>query len=123
MIQFKDNLLEKELELLRKFSPPVVGSLILSSDGFPVAEDLPDGFGEEQAAAKASAILALAERIAFELRRGNLKQILLSAEAGYVIVTLINKHAALAVLCQERAKVAMVLLDIAYTVEKLRQFL
>ncbi|MGB0386775.1 MAG: roadblock/LC7 domain-containing protein [Ardenticatenaceae bacterium] len=123
MIQFKVDQLQQELELLRRFSPAVNGSLILSSDGFPLAEDLPSELGEERTAAKAAAMLALGERIAFELGRGNLNQLLLGGKAGYVIVALINESAALTVLCKKQAKMAMALLDIAYTVEELQKLL
>ena len=123
MIHFKPNVLEKELELLRQHSPFVVGSFLFSHDGILLAEDSPRRLGEKKAAAKAIAMLALAERISFELGRGNLRQIFLGGDAGYVIVTLINEDTALAVICEKQVKVAMVLLDIAYTVQNLRLFL
>lgn len=123
MIHFKPYVLEKELRLLRYHSPSVVGSFLFSHDGILLAEDSPDCLSEKKAAAKAIAMLALAERISFELGRGNLKQIFLGGEAGYVIVTLINEYTALAVICEKQVKMAMVLLDIAYTVHNLRLFL
>jgi predicted regulator of Ras-like GTPase activity (Roadblock/LC7/MglB family) len=68
-------------------------------------------------------MLALGERIALELGRGSLDQIFLKGDAGYVIVALINNQAALTVLCQEESKVAMVLLDVAYSVKQLQPLL
>ncbi len=123
MIHFNPNVLEKELKLLRQYSPSVVGSLLFSHDGILLAEDLLHRLNEKKAAAKAIAMLALAERISFELGRGNLKQIFLGGEAGHVIVTLINENTALAVICEKQVRVAMVLLDIAYTVKTLRLLL
>lgn len=123
MTHFKPNVLEKELKLLRQYSPSVVGSLLFSHDGILLAEDSLHRLNEKKAAAKAIAMLALAERISFELGRGNLKQIFLGGEAGHVIVTLINENTALAVICEKQVRVAMVLLDIAYTVKNLRLFL
>lgn len=117
------NVLEKELKLLRQYSPSVVGSLLFSHDGILLAEDSLHRLSEKKAATKAIAMLALAERISFELGRGNLKQIFLGGDAGHVIVTLINENTALAVICEKQVKMAMVLLDIAYTVKILRLLL
>lgn len=123
MIQFKVDKLKEQLENMRDFSPAVIGSLILSIDGWPIAEDLPNDFGEEPTAARSASMLALGERIAQELGRGGLNQIFLKGDAGYVIVALINQQAALTVLCQEDSKVAMALLDVAYSVEQLQPLL
>lgn len=123
MIQFKVDKLKEQLVKMRDFSPAVTGSLILSIDGWPIAEDLPSHFGEEGTAARSAAMLALGERIAQELGRGCLDQIFLKGDGGYVIVALINSQAALTVLCQEESKVAMALLDVAYSAEQLRHLL
>lgn len=123
MIQFKVDKLKEQLEKMRDFSPAVTGSLILSIDGWPIAEDLPNNFDEEGTAARSASMVALGERIAEELGRGSLNQIFLKGDMGYVIVALINKQAALTVLCQEDSKVAMTLLDVAYSVEQLQPLL
>ncbi len=123
MIHFKANVLEKELKLLRQYSPSVVGSLLFSHNGILLAEDSSRASGEKKAAAKAIAMLALAERISFELGRGGLEQICLGGEAGYVIVTIVNDDTALAVICKKEVKVPMVLLDISYAIKNLRSLL
>lgn len=123
MIQFKVDKLKEQLQSMRDFSPAVIGSLILTIDGWSIAEDLPNSFGEEPTAARSASMLALGQRIAQELGRGSLSQIFLKGDAGYIIVALINKQAALTVLCQEDSKMAMTLLDVAYSVEQLRPLL
>lgn len=123
MIQSQLNVLEKELTLLRQHSPFVAGSLLFSQNGILLAEDSSHASGKRKAAAKAIAMLVLAERISFELERGNLKQIFLGGEAGHVIVIIVDDNTALAVICEKQVKVPMVLLDIAYTVKNLRALL
>jgi len=41
MIEYKVELLEKQLRELRRLTPAGIGSLILSMEGLPVAADLP----------------------------------------------------------------------------------
>lgn len=120
---FKVDLLEEQLRMLRRFSPAVVGAIILSSEGLPIASDLPSDLGEERTAAKSASMVALGERIASELGRGDLDQIFLSGDDGYVVVARITFDAALTVLCKQDARMAMALLDIRYSVEQLRRFL
>ncbi|MBA3530828.1 MAG: roadblock/LC7 domain-containing protein [Ardenticatenales bacterium] len=123
MIEFRVDQLEKLLKELRRLTPSVIGSIILSSEGLPIAADLPSSFGEERIAARSASMLALGERIAAELRRGGLDQIFISGSDGYVVVALINEVAALTVLYSANARVAMAILDVHYSVEQLRRVL
>lgn len=125
MTRYKVDHLKEQLSQLKTHSPAIIGSMILSSDGFPIAEDLPLDLelGDERIAARSAAIFALGDRIAWELRRGKLEQLFIGGKLGLVIVTFINSEAALTVLCREDVRIAMLLLDMSYAVEQLRALL
>ncbi|MBA3533522.1 MAG: roadblock/LC7 domain-containing protein [Ardenticatenales bacterium] len=123
MIEYKVELLEKQLRELRRITPSGIGSLILSAEGLPVAADLPTSLEEEWLAARSAAILGLGERISAELRRGKLEQVFINGREGCVIFALINDETTLTVLYDTDVRVAMAMLDIAYSVNQLRQLL
>lgn len=123
MSEFKVELLEKQLRELRRLTPSVLGSVILSMEGLPIAADLPKTFGEERLAARAASMVALGERIAAELRRGGLSQIFISGSDGYVVVAVINDEAALMVMYRADARVAMAILDVNYSIQELGRLL
>lgn len=123
MAHFKAERLDAHLQQLRRLSPAVVGSLILSSQGLPIAADLPPDMGEERSAATSAAMLALGQRISEELGRGTMEALLLGGDEGQVIIARINDEAALTVLFRPDVRVAMALLDIGHSVEQLRPLL
>jgi uncharacterized protein len=120
MSTFKVEQLEEHLRELRRVSPNVIGSSILSTDGWPIAADLPETLtDEDHLAAKSAAMMLLGERISGELGRGGLEMILMSGSAGHIIVAAINEAAALTVMCNQKARLAMVFIDITHCIERL----
>ena len=124
MRQFKVERLEDQLQSLRRFSPAVIGSVLSSAEGLPIAADLPAGAGdEEQIAARSTAMMSIGDRIADELQRGTLDQLFIHGSAGYVVVVAITRDAALTVLYGQEVRMAMALLEIEYAVKQLRELL
>jgi len=115
--------LEEQLASLRRYSPVIIGSILVSYDGLPIACDLPPAMEEERAAARSASVLVLAERVAQELRRGGLDQICLNGTDGHVVITTVTADTSLAVLCKAEARIPMVLLEVQYCVDGLRGLL
>jgi len=115
--------LHQHLRDLRQYSPTILGSLILTGDGYPLASDLPALLKAEPIATKLASLLSLSERVVAELMRGELSQIFLQGDDGYVIIHLITESTALAVVCRANARMPLVLLEIEYAMRDLRPLL
>jgi hypothetical protein len=66
-----------------------------------------------------AAMLSLGERIASELGRGNLDQVYVKGEHGYVILMSVGSEAVLTVLAREQAKLGLIFLDMGRAVKEL----
>jgi predicted regulator of Ras-like GTPase activity (Roadblock/LC7/MglB family) len=64
-------------------------------------------------------MLSLGERISSELGRGNLEQVFVKGERGFVILTSVGEEAVLTVLARPEAKLGLIFLDVNRTVEDL----
>jgi len=101
----------------------IQASAIVSVDGLIIASALPSGAGEDRVAAMSAAMLSLGERIAQELGRGELEQVYVKGDRGYVILMSIGEEAVLTVLAHERAKLGLVFLEMRRAVERLVRLL
>ena len=68
-------------------------------------------------------MLSLGERISTELGRGLLQQVYVKGENGYVILTAVGEEAVLTVLARREAKLGLIFLDVARTVQDLEQLI
>ena len=67
---------------LRASSPDVEASAVVSVDGLTMASALPEEVEEDRVSAMSAAMLSLGERIATEMGRGNLDQVIFEGQAG-----------------------------------------
>jgi len=104
-------LLVECLRNLQSSSPDIEASAIVSVDGLTIASALPQEVEEDRVSAMSAAMLSLGERIASELGRGNLKQVYIKGEQGFVILTSIGEDAVLTALARENAKLGLIFLD------------
>jgi predicted regulator of Ras-like GTPase activity (Roadblock/LC7/MglB family) len=111
----------EQLRELRRSSPDIEASAIVSIDGLPIASDLPAGAEEDRVSAMSAAMLSLGERIAGELRRGTLDQVYIRGDKGYVILMSIGEEAVLTVMCGKNAKTGLVFLDMRRAVNMLER--
>jgi predicted regulator of Ras-like GTPase activity (Roadblock/LC7/MglB family) len=119
MVRSRTEQMVERLRELRRNSPDVEASAIVSSDGLTIASDLPPGVEEDRVSAMSAAMLSLGERIASELGRGTLDQVYIRGDRGYVILTSVGEEAVLTVLCRQEAKMGLVFLDMRRAVEAL----
>jgi predicted regulator of Ras-like GTPase activity (Roadblock/LC7/MglB family) len=100
-------------------SPDIEASAVVSVDGLPIATALPREVEEDRVSAMSAAMLSLGERIATELGRGELSEVQIKGEKGYVILQSLGTEAVLTVLARESAKLGLVLLDMRRAAEDL----
>jgi len=111
------------LRSLRAVSPDIVGSAMVSTDGFIIASLLPSEVDEELVSGMAAALLGVGERIATELMGGSMEQTYVRGRLGYVILNAVGPDALLIVLTTPDAKLGLVFLDVRRRVAELAKIL
>jgi predicted regulator of Ras-like GTPase activity (Roadblock/LC7/MglB family) len=111
------------LQELQVSSPDIQASAVVSVDGLIIASALPKSVEEDRVSAMSAAMLSLGERIALELGRGNLDQVFIKGEIGYVILMAVGEMAVLTALANEDAKLGLIFLDMKRAVEDIAQLI
>ena len=111
--------IQEILRSLRSVSPDIIGSAMVSTDGFVIASLLPNEIDEELVSGMAAALLGVGERIAAELMGGAMEQTYVRGRQGYVILNAVGQEALLIVLTTPDAKLGLVFLDIRRRVGEL----
>lgn len=119
MAKSRTEQLMERLRDLQASSGDVEAAAIVSVDGLSMASVLPGGIEEDRVSAMSAAMLSLGERIATELSRGELAQVNVKGDNGYVILTAVGEEAVLTVIARKDAKLGLILLDVTRAVEDL----
>ncbi|NTU70827.1 MAG: hypothetical protein HGB10_03275 [Coriobacteriia bacterium] len=104
-------------------SQEVQAAALVSLDGFTMASALPDGMHEDRVGAMSAAILGLGERAAAELGRGQLSQVFIEGDDGYVMLIAAGDRAVLTCLAGKQAKLGLVLYDMRSSAERIAAIL
>ncbi len=123
MAKSRTELLNARLRDLQASSGDVEAAAIVSVDGLSIASSLPAGYEEDRVSAMSAAMISLGERIASELGRGGLQQVYVKGADGYVVLFAIGEEAVLTVLTRKDARLGLIFLDVARTVQDLAQLL
>lgn len=85
---------------------------VMTRDGIMLASVTPPStVDKDRLGAMGSSLLSLSDRVASELNRGDIKQTIIHADKGYVVVTGIADFAVLVVSAGSKAKLGKVVLD------------
>ncbi|MCJ7568401.1 MAG: roadblock/LC7 domain-containing protein [Anaerolineales bacterium] len=103
--------MSERLRDMQASSPDVEASAVISVDGLTIASALPESVEGDRVAAMSAAMLSLGERISGELGRGNLDQVYIRGENGYMILMAVGNEAVLTVLARKQAKLGLLFLD------------
>ncbi|MBU7043375.1 MAG: roadblock/LC7 domain-containing protein [Theionarchaea archaeon] len=107
------------LKNLEATSPDIEATAVVSVDGLMIASALPRDVEEDRVAAMSAAMLSLGERTASELARGNLSEVYVKGEAGYVVLMASGENAVLTALAKKDAKLGLVFLDMKRVTEEI----
>ena len=119
----REELIERRLMALESLTPELEGAAVMSIEGLMLASRLPNGLTDDLMASMSAAMLALGERIAYDLKRGELSQVFIRGENGYVLLMAVNESAVLTALASEEAKLGLLFLDMKQAAVELRQLL
>lgn len=123
MASSRSQQLVEELKKLQISSPDIQASAIVSADGLIIASALPRNVQEDRVSAMSAAMLSLGERISQELRRGNLDQVYIRGDNGYVMLIAVGEDAVLTILAGVKAKLGLIFLDIKRTAAALEELI
>ena len=123
MSQSRTKQMVDRLREMQVSSPDIEASAIVSVDGLSIASALPQEIEEDRVSAMSAAMLSLGERIASELGRGDLEQVHIKGEKGFVVLMSIGEEAVLTVLASEKAKLGLIFLDMHRAVEDLEKLI
>lgn len=107
----KMDALKSILSSLSSSSADIEASAVVSVDGLLMASNFHAGMDEESIAAMTAALLAMGERSARELVRGDLEQVFIKGNKGYLILMAAGSEGVLATLCGKAAKLGLIFLD------------
>lgn len=107
----KMDALKSILSSLSSTSGDIEASAVVSTDGLLMASNFPAGMDEDSMAAMTAALLAMGERAARELGRGELDQVFIKGNKGYVVMMAAGHEGVLTALCTKSAKLGLIFLD------------
>jgi predicted regulator of Ras-like GTPase activity (Roadblock/LC7/MglB family) len=116
----KDDIGKVLTGVLREFqgaAPGVMGSAVVSADGFAIASELPGSVEERRVSAMAAAMLALGEQTASEFEQGGLERVFVEGNGGYTIITSAGPDAVLAAIASKDAKLGLIFLQMGRTAQ------
>jgi predicted regulator of Ras-like GTPase activity (Roadblock/LC7/MglB family) len=107
----KADLLAAALDDFLEVSPDVEAAAVVSADGLPMASALPPYVEEDRLAAMSAALLTLGERAAAGLGKGELAQVFVEGEQGYVVLMSAGHNAVLVAVTSKDSKVGLILYE------------
>jgi uncharacterized protein len=119
----REERLAEALNELMDESQEIDAAALVSLDGFTMASALPEGMHEDRVGAMSAAILGLGERAAAELGRGQLSQVFIEGDDGYVMLIAAGDRAVLTCLAGTEAKLGLVLYDMRMAAERIADIL
>lgn len=119
----RSDLLTSILSDLNGSSADIEASAVISTDGLMIASMLPAGMDEDRVGAMGAAMLSLGDRTSQELERGELEQVLIKGDNGYVLMTYAGKDAVISVMAKPSARLGLIFLDVKRAAEDIRKVL
>ena len=104
-------------------SPDVEAAAVVSFDGLPMASALPDDMEEDRLGAMSAALLSLGEQAAIGLGRGQLNQVFVEGDHGFVFLMSAQDQAVLAAVASRSAKIGFMLFEMRRAATRIGQVL
>ncbi|MCD6553325.1 MAG: roadblock/LC7 domain-containing protein [Anaerolineae bacterium] len=115
--------LEEALHGLQEISPYVMGSAVVTSDGFVVASDLPSEMDEKKITVMAMAMLTLAQETMSELSASDLERVLVESKDSYIVLLNAGPDAVVAAVAEKEAVLGLLLVAMRQTVQRVEGIL
>ena len=100
-------------------SPDIEAAAVVSFDGLPMASALPANLEEDRVGAMSAALLSLGEQAAIGLGRGQLNQVFVEGEHGFVFLMACRDQAVLAAIAGRSAKIGFMLFEMRRAADRI----
>jgi hypothetical protein len=114
----REEQLNQILKNLHSSTPDIEGAAVISMDGLVIASSLPAEVEEDRVSAMSAALYGIGARTAKELNRGDVEQIYIKGQNGYMLITQAGADAVLAVMANIKAKLGIIFLDVRRAAEE-----
>ncbi len=104
-------------------SPDVEAAAVISFDGLAMASALPDGMDEDRVGAMSAALLSLGEQAARGLGRGEMHQLFVEGDHGFVFLMSARGEAVLAAVTNHTAKIGFILFEMRRAADSIGEVL
>lgn len=111
------------LQTLVRSTPDIEGAVVVTTDGLPLASALSSEADEDRVAAMGAAALSMGSRTVAELRRGNLEQVLVKGDGGYVVLIQAGSETVLEAISTSESKLGLLLYEMKQTAKELAKLL
>lgn len=114
----KEEQLKQILKNLHSSTPDIEGAAVISMDGLVMASSLPATVEEDRVSAMSAALYGIGARTAEELQRGEVEQLYIKGNNGYMLITQSGTDSVLAVMANAKAKLGIIFLDVKRAAEE-----
>jgi predicted regulator of Ras-like GTPase activity (Roadblock/LC7/MglB family) len=111
------------LRELNTLSSDIEASAAITTDGFIIGAVLDKNVDEDRFAAMCASLLALAERAAEEISRGDMKQVMVEGSQGLMLLVRASNDAVLAVAAKPTVNLGRVFLEARKSAVKIQEVL
>ena len=103
--------IRRRLAELNNFSRSIEASAVMTRDGFPVVTMLSGGVDPDRLSAISASMLSLSSRASSDLDRGELDQVLIRSNRGYIVLAQVDNDTVLSVLSRYESRLGMLLVE------------
>ena len=114
------SMIRQILDQMASSNPDIIGCALVSEDGLPIYSIIPESIEEDSMAAMSATLYALGERVIDDLITGNLEQVYIKGNQGYVIISSVGEMGTLAVLAKSSTKLGYVLMVLRQVITDLQ---
>ncbi|HOO96209.1 MAG TPA: roadblock/LC7 domain-containing protein [Caldisericia bacterium] len=107
------------IDQLARSNPDIIGCALVSDDGLPIYSVIPEHILEDSVSAMSATLYALGERVITDLISGELRQVYIKGDKGYVVISSVGDIGTLAVLAKSDAKLGYVLMVLRQVITEL----
>ncbi len=100
----------------------IEASVVISTDGFPLASALNDNIDSDRYAAMSASLLALANRTIEEIHIGKMRQVMVIGTEGMMLLNYVSSEAVLAIAARPKANLGKILINTKNCVARLQPF-
>ncbi len=113
--------LQQILQELTANNRAIQGTALISDEGLPLAAIFSESLDEEEISAVSFEMLSLAERIGFELDRGNLTHVCVKGDNGYAFISKCSESVVLLILTSLSVQQGLIALSLNRTIAEIQK--